>query len=385
VTLAALSTLDKGYARQLAYYRARFGKLPPLSGSFIAGTDVFVRGFMQDFSDLARRYGIYLIASNTQPPFRESANPRDIAALTDPDLPRSHSVYVATQPRAYDEVFMWGPRDVRRHGAAPLRNLVASNLKVPLTPFEVALGFAPGPATGPAAVANLKPYALPGTGARIGFATSLPAFAYGNPAPGHECDDVSLTYMRCLSKLGANVMLQADANDGAWTGTDGASAEQWQPLAWMGSAWRSVSDPALGFSYAVNTFMVGNLADTPFDGQTAILQRGLSGAGCNYVGGRSFVPSEDLSSLQPDAGPRPQFLALAPWVVPDQCAQRAARDRRQARRGLRKSAIYGAALRAPVGRIHWAGTESSTVWMGYMDGAVRSGERAAQEVLAAGL
>jgi Flavin containing amine oxidoreductase len=34
-------------------------------------------------------------------------------------------------------------------------------------------------------------------------------------------------------------------------------------------------------------------------------------------------------------------------------------------------------------RIHWAGTETATFWNGYMDGAVRSGERAAKEVLAA--
>jgi monoamine oxidase len=43
---------------------------------------------------------------------------------------------------------------------------------------------------------------------------------------------------------------------------------------------------------------------------------------------------------------------------------------------------FGAALRTPVGRIHWAGTETSTYWNGYMDGAVRSGERAAEEALA---
>lgn len=42
---------------------------------------------------------------------------------------------------------------------------------------------------------------------------------------------------------------------------------------------------------------------------------------------------------------------------------------------------YGAALRKPIGRIHWAGTETSTYWNGYMDGAIRSGERAALEVL----
>jgi monoamine oxidase len=42
----------------------------------------------------------------------------------------------------------------------------------------------------------------------------------------------------------------------------------------------------------------------------------------------------------------------------------------------------GSALREPVGRIHWAGSETSTYWNGYMDGAVRAGERAAREVLA---
>ena len=40
---------------------------------------------------------------------------------------------------------------------------------------------------------------------------------------------------------------------------------------------------------------------------------------------------------------------------------------------------YGEALRQPIGRLHWAGTETATLWNGYMDGAVRSGERAAQE------
>jgi monoamine oxidase len=42
---------------------------------------------------------------------------------------------------------------------------------------------------------------------------------------------------------------------------------------------------------------------------------------------------------------------------------------------------YGPALRQPVGPVHWAGAEYATVWNGYMDGAVRSGEQAAGEVL----
>jgi monoamine oxidase len=44
---------------------------------------------------------------------------------------------------------------------------------------------------------------------------------------------------------------------------------------------------------------------------------------------------------------------------------------------------YGEALREPVGRIHWAGTETADVWNGYMDGAVRSGEQVTAEIAAA--
>jgi monoamine oxidase len=42
---------------------------------------------------------------------------------------------------------------------------------------------------------------------------------------------------------------------------------------------------------------------------------------------------------------------------------------------------YGESLRRPSGRVHWAGAETATVWCGYMEGAVRSGGRAAEEAL----
>ncbi|GGI08074.1 flavin monoamine oxidase family protein [Egicoccus halophilus] len=41
----------------------------------------------------------------------------------------------------------------------------------------------------------------------------------------------------------------------------------------------------------------------------------------------------------------------------------------------------GHVLRTPVGRIHWAGTETAERWFGYLDGAVEAGERAADEVV----
>ncbi|WP_343603124.1 flavin monoamine oxidase family protein [Mycobacterium sp.] len=43
---------------------------------------------------------------------------------------------------------------------------------------------------------------------------------------------------------------------------------------------------------------------------------------------------------------------------------------------------YGPWLRRPVGAVHWAGTETADEWTGFLDGAVRSGQRAAAEVAA---
>jgi len=42
---------------------------------------------------------------------------------------------------------------------------------------------------------------------------------------------------------------------------------------------------------------------------------------------------------------------------------------------------FGDALTEPVGRIHWAGAECAPVWNGYMEGAVRSGERVARDLI----
>jgi len=46
---------------------------------------------------------------------------------------------------------------------------------------------------------------------------------------------------------------------------------------------------------------------------------------------------------------------------------------------------FGPALRAPFGRIHWAGVDTATIWYQSIDGAAQSGNRAAIEVVNAGL
>ena len=312
----ALGALSAGYSREISYYRSRyFPDMGPLSGIFVGATDTLVRGFMTTFSDLARRYDIYILGSSDQAPFRASTDPADISQLADPDLPAPKFVYLATRPEAYNEVFLWSPRNVRRTGPRPLRNLVAQNRKVPVTDIEKLIEISPGPSTGPAAIANLRPYRVPGSQARIGFATSLPAFRYGKPPPGVDpCSDTARYYMRCLDRLGANVVIQDEANPGPWAAPGGDS--DWQPLEWMRSTWRHVAGGRLHFAYNVTPFLVGNLADLAFDGQSAITQRGLRGRGCHFIGNRRLQPG-DPPRYRHYAGPKSQFLLLAPWVTGD--------------------------------------------------------------------
>ena len=97
---------------------------PRQRASFVAATDTFARGFMQTFSDMARRYGVYILGSNNQAPFRESTDPAEIAAFADPDLPeRPSSVFVATSAAGLQRGLPVGParRAPRRARAAAQR------------------------------------------------------------------------------------------------------------------------------------------------------------------------------------------------------------------------------------------------------------------------
>lgn len=44
---------------------------------------------------------------------------------------------------------------------------------------------------------------------------------------------------------------------------------------------------------------------------------------------------------------------------------------------------FGPALAAPVGPLHWAGSETASRWVGYIEGAIEAGERAAREAMSA--
>jgi hypothetical protein len=315
---AALLQLNTAYAPQIAAYQARFAGVDPRKQLFLAATDTMVRAFSQTFSEIAKDYGVYVVASNNQARYRVTHNPLEVLTFADPALQPTDTAYVATEPRVTNSTFLWGPADVSTTAQPFERNLLLRNEKVPLTSLETdLLALDPGPATGPAALANAGGVTV--AGYKLGFATSLPAFQYGYPfgerPPGFApCADLTITFAACQDAQGVDVMIQADANPGRWV--TAAQSGGWQPLEWMGSTWRAVADPTVRFGYNVTAMMTGNLFDLVFDGQSAITARGGGAPGRHYVG-TSEVGATDPPEYAVYAGDKTEFLALAPWVTPD--------------------------------------------------------------------
>jgi len=338
---AGLLAAASSYAGALAWYH-----LPPAGSSsfsvhdlFIAATDTFVRGFLMALRDAAAKYSalaggpVYLVGSAPMPVryhavLQSQTDPASYASLclllyADPSQCATappDRLYVADEDGAYNVAFVVGP-----HPADPDHPWIGVQRKVNLVTLE-------GPSfldLTPGAMADVQPIAVPGTDVRLGIAISLDAFLRATPCSNSN----PASFTTCLDQRGANVLLQPEANDsltpdGSWADyidtsqdTTGGGNPQWQPLTWMNSAWLATADPSEHFRYAINSFMVGNLLDIAFDGQSAIFQRGGTHCG-HYVGDSTFLGpyptgGPDEAPFAALAGDKPQFLALAPWAIPD--------------------------------------------------------------------
>lgn len=133
---------------------------------------------------------------------------------------------------------------------------------------------------------------------------------------------------------------------------------------------------------------VGDLIDVTFDGSPPDGARGVI---TGFFEGAQAIRAEAMG----DAGRRDHLVdVLTRALGPAAAHPRAYVDRSWSAEPWTRG-CYGAhlppgawtqlgpALRPAVGAIHWAGTETAERWMGYIDGAIESGERAAAEVLAA--
>jgi monoamine oxidase len=137
-----------------------------------------------------------------------------------------------------------------------------------------------------------------------------------------------------------------------------------------------------GTAVSTDGFVNATFDDSP--------QSGSPGVVFGFVGGDKARQFMGLSPADREAAVLSQFVQFfgseannaIDFIETNWSAEKWTRGCPVAIPALGALTAYGPALRKPVGRIHWAGTETSTYWNGYMDGAVRSGERAAAEVLA---
>jgi monoamine oxidase len=115
---------------------------------------------------------------------------------------------------------------------------------------------------------------------------------------------------------------------------------------------------------------------------------GTPGVLAGFVTG---APARQVAGLVGEERRRAVLDAMARMLGPEAASPRAYRDfnwleERWSRGGpvgiMGPGTLtgLGRVLREPVGRVHWAGTDTATEWNGYMDGAIQAGERAAAEV-----
>ena len=362
---AAIGSVAPSYHAPFLYYSAKFGPPGPAArdvvGRFFTSiTDTLVRAVVENVSALAKKHGVY-IAFGTPlvvregaactgqyagravcPGWHQSSDPADIAALQDPDLAPVSSVYVADTDTVENVQLFFAP-DGTLYDMQP---------KVNLTPIEIdPLGWTQAGASTIHAIGLYGSDAQRLPDVRMGVGISLDAFETTIGATACPVEPPPLTtnnpypqFMQCLDSKGVNLFIQPEFNDGSqacvsWTDFTedcGTAQANWQPLSWMRSAWFAVQGRTTSgafvfphFQYAVNPFLVGNLFDISGDGQSAIFARddpraraawysGDRGASLyNGPGVGVYTDRTDDPRYLRFEGPQPGFLALTPWVIPE--------------------------------------------------------------------
>lgn len=121
--------------------------------------------------------------------------------------------------------------------------------------------------------------------------------------------------------------------------------------------------------------------NTPFNGSPGVLLAFLEGREARLLGRASEAERREAvtGGLARIFGP--QAAKPSGYIEKDWSAEPYSRGCYAGVLGPGAWTAYGTWLRDPIDRIHWAGTETATRWMGYFDGAVQSGKRSAAEVL----
>lgn len=142
--------------------------------------------------------------------------------------------------------------------------------------------------------------------------------------------------------------------------------------------WRD--DGLSGWSVSSGGPLLSTVDDSPADAQVGVLTGFVTGQEARTYGALSATEQRDLAVAQ--AGRLfPTLPAPTGFWVTDWVSEEFSRGCYASLFGPGDWMSRGPHLITPHGRVHWAGTATSTEFFGLMEGAVRSGRRAADEII----
>ena len=135
-----------------------------------------------------------------------------------------------------------------------------------------------------------------------------------------------------------------------------------------------------GWSVSASGPLLSTVDDSPPSGRAGVLTGFVTGAAASALSVLSTARKRDavlshVARLFPQL-PMPQHCTVTDWL-----AAKYSRGCYAALFGPGDWMRLGPTLTAPHGRIHWAGTETSLDFFGLMEGAIRSGQRVATELI----
>jgi len=137
-----------------------------------------------------------------------------------------------------------------------------------------------------------------------------------------------------------------------------------------------------GWSLSADGPLLSTVDDSPADGRVGILTGFITGSKAQRFSAMTVAEQRELVMAQANRL-FPQLASPMTYFMTDWINEEYSRGCYAALFGPGDWMKNGPNLTRPHGRIHWAGTETSTEFFGLMEGAIRSGHRVASEVLAA--
>jgi predicted amidohydrolase len=277
----ALGLLAVGRGDRVARRLRMWRGISPTRALLLASCDALYRPLVETLSRLAVKYSATIVAGTLAPEVRRSTDAREIRRW---GRAGADCVYIPTGPEVYNTALVFGP-DGAMLGRVNKVFLTASDRE--------RLDLAPG---------NLEDVqVIPTPAGRLGVAISLDAF--------------TPQYVRHLDALGAEIVVQPDANDTRWAGL-ARETRRWQPEDWLVSVLGSIQPKYRNLRYNVCAMQTGNLYEIPFDGQSSITAQ-RDEALPKPAPNRTFIGVDEHA--HPDTGEAllGEFLAVAPWVMED--------------------------------------------------------------------